>query len=140
MWLGIKDIAGSVMDLVVQVLKGFIAVMFSLGKSIFNALWDGLKSVWTSIATWISDKTDAIKEFLGFASSNTIGSTGMETSMGIFHDWGATDRAIGPDPILINGGITQVSISPELYIDGQLIAGGVSAVQGLATARAGVLS
>ena len=36
--------------------------MLQAGKDIFTALWNGLKSVWSSITSWVTDAVNWIKE------------------------------------------------------------------------------
>ncbi len=36
--------------------------MLTIGKNIFTGLWDGLKNIWPSISSWVSDKVSDIKD------------------------------------------------------------------------------
>lgn len=38
----------------------------SLGEGAFNAVWDGMKGIWSSISKWVSDKVNWLKDKLAF--------------------------------------------------------------------------
>ena len=59
------DIEGFVNGLI-SFLSGIVGVFLNIGKSIFSALWDGLVSVWNSIASWIVDKVNWLADKLAF--------------------------------------------------------------------------
>ena len=41
---------------IVNIVKSIGSALYNAGKGIFNMLWDGLKSVWTSVENWVSEK------------------------------------------------------------------------------------
>lgn len=41
---------------IVRIVKNIGSALYNAGRGIFQNLWDGLKSIWTSIETWVSDK------------------------------------------------------------------------------------
>lgn len=58
-------------DGIVQAVKGVGTLLYKAGKAIFNSLFDGIKSVWTSISNWVTEKVEwitakfeAVKTFL----------------------------------------------------------------------------
>lgn len=58
-------------DAIVGIVKNTGSALFKAGKAIFQSLFDGLKSVWTSISSWveskvgwITDKLNAVKNVL----------------------------------------------------------------------------
>lgn len=40
-------------------------LLFSVGETIINSLWDGLKSIWNNVTGWFSDITSAIPQIKG---------------------------------------------------------------------------
>lgn len=69
-WGGLKDIAGKALDLVVDVIKGFVPMMLDAGKALLKGLWEGIKSVWSGIYNWITDKLNWLKDKLMFWKSS----------------------------------------------------------------------
>ena len=59
------DIQGFVNG-IISFLSGLGQVFLNIGRSIFGALWDGLVSIWNSIATWVSDKVNWLIDKLAF--------------------------------------------------------------------------
>ena len=59
------DIEGFVNG-IISFLSGIASVFVNIGRNIFGALWDGLVSVWNSIASWISDKVNWLIDKLAF--------------------------------------------------------------------------
>lgn len=53
-------------DGIVQVVKGVGTLLYKAGKAIFNSLFDGIKSVWTSISGWVEDKVAWLVDKLTF--------------------------------------------------------------------------
>lgn len=53
-------------DGIVQIVKGIGKFLYSAGQAIFTSLWDGLKSVWTSISNWVSEKVSWLVDKLAF--------------------------------------------------------------------------
>lgn len=59
---GLKDILGGALD--------FYQTLFDAGAAMFRALWDGMKSIWTSIEGWIGGVAGGIADkFRGVGSS-----------------------------------------------------------------------
>ncbi|QOR34445.1 phage tail tape measure protein [Clostridium sp. 'deep sea'] len=69
-WNGLKDIAGKALDLVIDVIKGFVPMMLDAGKALLKGLWEGIKSVWSGIYNWITDKLNWLKDKLMFWKSS----------------------------------------------------------------------
>lgn len=59
------DVHGFV-DGLLKFLGGLGQAFLNIGKSIFGFLWDGLVSVWNSIANWVSDKVNWLIDKLAF--------------------------------------------------------------------------
>ena len=57
-WNAIKDWFEDIWKKIKEVFKP--DAMIEVGKSIMNKLWDGLKSVWGSIAGWLQDCADFV--------------------------------------------------------------------------------
>lgn len=67
----------SVAKLISQVVKKFTGIdLFSAGANAIKSLLRGLKSVWTSITTWVSDKVNWIKEKFAGAKADAKSGTG----------------------------------------------------------------
>lgn len=75
MWQGVKDRANSLMGLEqgvvpAEALKAWgaakAAEFYQVGADWMNSLWDGLKSLWESIANWFSEKIEGLKGLLNF--------------------------------------------------------------------------
>ena len=55
-----------------------------IGKDILNGLWEGLKSIWSNISNWVSEKVGwIVDQFTGATSSARSGTFGS-TSSGSF--------------------------------------------------------
>lgn len=76
-WTEIKTLLKSLWDGIVQLvpllLQAFIkafelgfSLLFDVGERLFNALWDGLKSVWEDIVSWVSEKVSWLADKLAF--------------------------------------------------------------------------
>ena len=59
------DIHGFI-DGILGFLGGLGQAFVNIGKTIFTALWDGLVSVWNSIANWVSEKVGWLMDKLAF--------------------------------------------------------------------------
>ena len=53
-------------DSIVRIVKNIGALLFSAGKGALNMLWDGMRSIWESISSWVSDKVNWLVEKLMF--------------------------------------------------------------------------
>lgn len=53
-------------DGIVQIVKGVGTLLYKAGKAIFRSLFDGIKSVWESIAGWVEDKVAWLVDKLTF--------------------------------------------------------------------------
>ena len=51
---------------IVRIVKNIGSLLFSAGKGALNMLWDGMRSVWNSISSWVSDKVSWLAEKLMF--------------------------------------------------------------------------
>ena len=51
---------------IISFLQGIVSTFLNIGQAIFGALWDGLVSVWNSIASWIVDKVNWLADKLAF--------------------------------------------------------------------------
>ena len=80
-WDGIKQYVETVMNLIAQglpallelifaVMRASVTIFLNLGQSMFNAVWDGMKSVWNSLSTWVTDKVNWLIEKLAFWRSS----------------------------------------------------------------------
>ena len=61
---GAKDAAeffGNFIETAINTLKGAIGKFKEAGANLFNAFWEGLKSVWDSIANWVSSALGGIQ-------------------------------------------------------------------------------
>ncbi len=76
-WAEIKNLLKSLWDGIVQLvpmlLQAFIkafelgfSLLFDVGESLFNALWDGLKSIWAGIVSWVGEKVSWLADKLAF--------------------------------------------------------------------------
>ena len=65
-WNGIKDLLKVSLDLLISIFKGIGGAMFDAGKGMFNMVWDGLKSVWSNIQNWVTDKINWLSDKLSF--------------------------------------------------------------------------
>ena len=61
-----------IMTSLIDGFKTYISNMEDVGKDLLNGLWDGIKSVWSSITGWFDDKINWIKDKFG-GISKTIG-------------------------------------------------------------------
>lgn len=59
------------LDGLVSIVKGIGRSMFDAGKSVFNFLWEGIKSVWDNIKSWVSDKIAWLTNQLMFWKKGT---------------------------------------------------------------------
>lgn len=53
-------------DAMVRIVKNIGTKLLNAGKGAFQMLWDGMKSIWTSISNWVSDKVSWLAEKLAF--------------------------------------------------------------------------
>lgn len=87
--------------------------MYRIGANMFNNLWDGIKGVWESISSWVSNKVQWLADKLSFwkSSQNTMGG---ETFNGI----SIQGRAVGGS---VNAGQTYMvgEKGPELFTSRQ---------------------
>lgn len=75
-WDSIKTFFSNQLDKFKETFSNIIPNMLQIGKDIINGLWDGLKSVWSSITGWISEKAnwiaDKFKSILGIHSPSRV--------------------------------------------------------------------
>lgn len=91
--------------------RGFFAGagqwLYQAGRDIINGLWNGLKSVWTSVSNWISDKRNALSNFtsrVSGASASRIGmSSSADGSVQVFADGGLPSSARIQSPVGARG-------------------------------------
>jgi len=76
------DIEGFVNG-IINFLTGVVSVFLNIGKSIFNALWEGLVSVWNSIANWVSEKVGWLVDKLAFWRSGSNEMNGASHAGGL---------------------------------------------------------
>lgn len=76
-WNGMKTILEGAFNLIKYALKisldGLISIMQgasslfrSAGRAMFEAVWDGMKGIWSSISNWVSDKVSWLVDKLAF--------------------------------------------------------------------------
>lgn len=53
-------------DAIVRIIKNIGTTLFNAGKGAIQFLWDGMKSVWTSISDWVTEKVNWLAEKLAF--------------------------------------------------------------------------
>lgn len=79
-WNGLKDIVMSVLngikELLPKLFNGLVDVIkfigpkfLEAGKSLFTALWDGIKNIWSSISSWVGEKISWLTDKLQFWKS-----------------------------------------------------------------------
>ena len=73
---------GAFADSIKNLLTTLANSLFGIGKDMFTQLWNGLKSIWTSIGNWVSEKTSWLKDKLTFWKSGSaeIGRDGSHAS------------------------------------------------------------
>ena len=76
------DIEGFVNG-IINFLSGLGQVFLNIGKSIFSALWEGLVSVWNSIANWVSEKVGWLVDKLAFWRSGSNEMNGVSHAGGL---------------------------------------------------------
>ena len=52
--------------MVYAVLRASFGIFVDIGKSMFEFLWEGMKSIWDSISSWVSDKVSWLIDKLAF--------------------------------------------------------------------------
>lgn len=76
-WNAIKEVVSTVLktiaDILPKLLQGLVDVIVYLGpkfleagKSLFMALWDGIKNIWSSISNWVGEKINWLSSKLKF--------------------------------------------------------------------------
>ncbi|MBE6955677.1 MAG: hypothetical protein E7449_07215 [Ruminococcaceae bacterium] len=72
-------------DGIVGIVKSIGTALFDAGKAIFSRLWDGIKSVWDSIAGWVSEKVSWLLDKLTFWDNGTsrMNSEGFSHASGL---------------------------------------------------------
>lgn len=65
-WEGVKSLFQSAWNWIVNLFNGLVNTMTGIGRSIFNGLWNGLKSVWNSIVSWLNGAVNWISEKLSW--------------------------------------------------------------------------
>lgn len=64
-----KLLHGDISGFIDGIKKGFSdlgGAMFGIGKDIFNSLWNGIKDIWGSISSWVSEKVSWLTDKLAF--------------------------------------------------------------------------
>lgn len=59
------DVQGFV-DSMVNLFKELVPILFDLGKEIFTSLWDGIKTIWESLSSWVGEKVTWLADKLAF--------------------------------------------------------------------------
>ena len=65
-WDTMKALLPGLLDALVAVLGTAVNIFLDAGKGLFNAVWDGIKSVWGSISSWVSEKASWLADKLFF--------------------------------------------------------------------------
>jgi len=65
-WEYMKEILPKLLDGLYKVMKASFSIFKEIGKSMFNFVWEGMKSIWESISNWVSDKVDWLVDKLTF--------------------------------------------------------------------------
>ena len=82
-WNGIKLFMTNVVKGLLNFIENLFPRFKEAGKKLFTALWDGLKTVWTNITTWVSNGIKTLAELLNpknWFSDNKNTSYGYERS------------------------------------------------------------
>ena len=138
------DVEGFV-DGLLQFLGGIASAFFHAGVGLFNALWDGLVSVWNSISTWVSEKVGWLMDKLTFWKS---GSDEMESHAGglpfvpydnypaLLHQGESVMTAADSQSLLADvrkiaesGGTGNINITVQSVLDGKVIGESVTSYQ-----------
>ncbi len=73
-------------DGIVRIVKNIGSLLFSAGKGALNMLWDGMRSIWNSISSWVTDKVSWLADKLMFwRSANEEMSSGSSESADGYH-------------------------------------------------------
>lgn len=80
----LKKLPGIIFE-IVKALASLGGELFNCGKQLFVQLWDGIKSIWTSISNWVSSKVDWLKDKLMFwrSSKKEMDDTTFDSGGGI---------------------------------------------------------
>lgn len=148
----VGDVITSVWQGVTQSVYNFFMFMFSLPILMFKAgvafvqnLWDGIKSVWSRLAAWVSEKVSALIAPITNLFGGDDESAGESSSDAIVPPTSSTDatyhEVTSKNPNTSGGNTTNTvnnnaaPITTQLIIDGDLIAEKVIEHQELKDAR-----
>ncbi|MDY3240750.1 MAG: hypothetical protein SOW80_11605 [Anaerovoracaceae bacterium] len=56
-------------EAIIRIVKNIGSLLFQAGKGALNMLWNGMKSIWESISSWVSDKVNWLVDKLTFWKS-----------------------------------------------------------------------
>jgi phage-related protein len=96
---------------VTEALSGAINWLYNAGRDILQGLWNGLKSIWSSISGWISDKVNSIpsmfRGILGIRSPSVVmAGIGENVMAGLQRGLSAGfDTEVRPQLVAITGDI-----------------------------------
>lgn len=99
------DIKGFVNG-IIDFLTGIIGTFLKLGEDIFKGLWEGLKNVWNSIASWVSEKVNWLIDKIAFWRRGS-----SETGEGEAHAGGLPFVPYDNYPALLHRGETVLTAS-----------------------------
>lgn len=66
LWNGLVQLVPNLLNALINAFKLRFQLFFEIGKGLFNSVWDGLKSIWNSISSWVSDKVNWLVDKLAF--------------------------------------------------------------------------
>lgn len=59
-WEALGDSVKKIWNLLWEWLKGTGKIVFDIGKNIVQALWDGIKSMWSNLTSWVGNKVSGL--------------------------------------------------------------------------------
>lgn len=65
-WEGIKNLVPQLLEGIINVFKLSFDGFKNVGKAMFGAVWEGLKEIWNSICSWVTDKVSWLVDKLAF--------------------------------------------------------------------------
>lgn len=65
-WDGIVNLVPRLLDGIINVFKLSFDGFKNAGKAMFGAVWEGLKEIWNSICSWVTDKVNWLVDKLAF--------------------------------------------------------------------------
>jgi len=79
-WNGMANMLPNLLAAIVNIIKLQFGVYKNIGKGLFSAVWDGMKGIWDSISSWVSNKVSWLKDKLSFWRSSNNEMDGADGS------------------------------------------------------------